>query len=187
MDSDASGKSPAIENIVPDGDVIMVLGPEKREMRVSSQSLRYASKVFDIMLGPNWGEGQGLSKINPPKVTLEEDEAESMRTIFYVLHHRNDQVSKEMTAAFVLDLAIASDKYDLGVALWYANTKWLDAAPVHNIVQAGYMLTAAFLFGNADKFEHRSLRMVLYYVESYLELLKDDKISQFLPFKAICK
>jgi hypothetical protein len=44
----------AIEEVAKDGDVILVVGPEGRRMRVSSCVLRIASKVFAAMFGPNW-------------------------------------------------------------------------------------------------------------------------------------
>lgn len=179
------GKAPAVENIVPDGDVIMVVGAEKQAIRVSSHCLRYASMVFDAMLGPNWSEGQRLSVSNPPKA-LEEDDAEAMRTIFYVLHHRNDQVSEDLSAESVLDLAIACDKYDLHVALQYAIEKWLPAGS-SSMTEAGYGLTAALFFDHPTSFETLSRSMMRSYEASYLELLKKDKIAQFLPFRTICK
>lgn len=161
---------PAIENIVPDADLILVVGTHKREMRVSSQCLRYASKVFNTMLGPHWNEGQRLSKLDPPKVILEEDDADTMLVILYVLHHRNDRVPRELEPAGLVRTAIVTDKYDLAVALQYASEKWL-VKPSENMVDVGYGLTAAFL--------------MLHCKESYLDLLKEDVIAQFLPFKAL--
>lgn len=177
---------PAIENIVPDGDLILAVGTQKREMRVSSQFLRYASKVFNTMLGPHWSEGQRLSKVDPPKVTLEEDDADAMLAILYVLHHRNDRVPRDLEPAALIRIAIVSDKYDLAVALQYASERWL-VARSENMVDAGYGLTAAFLLGNAGQFKELGRWMMLHCKESYLDLFKEDAIAQFLPFKALCE
>ncbi|KAI8294534.1 hypothetical protein K4K59_005031 [Colletotrichum sp. SAR11_240] len=60
VDDDASIVSDdtnAINNIAPDGDVIMVIGPKDKEFRLHSQILKAASKVFKAMLGPNFAEG----------------------------------------------------------------------------------------------------------------------------------
>ncbi|KAJ9160659.1 hypothetical protein NKR19_g2996 [Coniochaeta hoffmannii] len=84
MDSDVSDNEPtAMEVIDSEGDVIMVVGAKKREMLVNSNCLRLASNVFRNMLGPNWSEGQGVSKDDPPRVALEEDDPQAMKTIFY--------------------------------------------------------------------------------------------------------
>jgi hypothetical protein len=40
-----------------------------------------------------------------------------MRVICCVLHHRNEQVPERLDHTFVLNIAIAADKYDLGRAL----------------------------------------------------------------------
>jgi hypothetical protein len=54
-----------MENIDPEGDVIMVVGRDKREMRVNSVCLTLASKVFRAMLALQLERGsvslQGLS------------------------------------------------------------------------------------------------------------------------------
>jgi hypothetical protein len=51
-----------LEEISSDGDVILAVGPDKKKMRVKSNYLRTASRVFDSMFGPNWAEGQNLSR-----------------------------------------------------------------------------------------------------------------------------
>ncbi|KAB5531429.1 hypothetical protein GE09DRAFT_1228228 [Coniochaeta sp. 2T2.1] len=180
-----SSEQPAVNDIDPNGDVVMVVGPDKHEMRVSSNSLQLASKVFRAMLGPNWSEGQGLSKESPPKVTLEEDDAETMRTIFCILHFRNDMVPNELAPEKVLDIAIECDKYDMTSALRYTSAMWLQCSPYLTFSEAGFILTASFLFDNDERFKICSRRLVLYYQQSYLDLLRHDKIGHFLPFKAI--
>jgi hypothetical protein len=188
MTLDASnGKTPALTNIVSDGDVIMVVGPDKHQMRVDSHCLRRASKVFDIMLGPNWSEGQELSQDAPPQVTLEEDDAEALMIVFYILHHRNEQVPEELSAESILKIAIASDKYDFAVALRFASAHWLGHTNGSSMIGIGYLVTAAFLFGMANDFKRESRILMYSFAGSYLQLLKDDKIAQFLPFEAICE
>ena len=40
-------------DIIPNGDIIFVVGPEEMRLRVQSHCLRAASPVFDAMFGPN--------------------------------------------------------------------------------------------------------------------------------------
>lgn len=47
--------------IVPDGDLILVIGEEKRQIRVDSSTPKFACPVFAAMLGPNFSEGQQLA------------------------------------------------------------------------------------------------------------------------------
>lgn len=183
----AKGQTSALTTIASDGDVIMVVGPDKHQMRVDSHCVRRASKVFDIMLGPNWSEGQELSRNSPPQVTLDEDDAEAMETIFYVLHHRNEEVPEKFSGESILEIAIASDKYDFAVALRFASAEWLRRTHGIGMIGQGYLATAAFLFDIADEFKRYTYFLMLSEQGSYLQLLKNDKISQFLPFKAICE
>lgn len=58
----------AVAEISPDGEIILVVGPQAVQLKVNSLFLRSASKVFGAMLGPNWSEGQALSKESPREI-----------------------------------------------------------------------------------------------------------------------
>jgi hypothetical protein len=47
----------------------------------------------------------------------------------------------------------------------------------------GYLLAAAFLFGDIDIFIAHTLTLILYYMGSYLEFLNDEITSQIIPWK----
>jgi hypothetical protein len=119
-------------------------------------------------------------------VTLEEDDATAMRVIFYVLHHQNDKISTSIVPAAVLNIAVASDKYMLTVALACAGSA-LTSRHYDHTQGSGHLMTAAFLFRNPHSFRHQSSLAVLSYKGSYLDWLKDDNIRTFLPHKALCK
>jgi hypothetical protein len=120
-----NGKLDPVPDISPDGDVVLVVGSRNVRLRIQSQCLRCASKVFGAMFRPHWSEGQGLSKESPREVPLVEDDADALRTICCVLHHRNDDVPQSLTPKEVLQIAIEADKYGLNVALKYARVQWL--------------------------------------------------------------
>lgn len=181
-----NGKTDPVQDISPDGDVVLVVGPRNVRLRVQSHCLRCASKVFDAMFRPNWIEGQGLSKDTPKEVPLVEDDADALRTICCVIHHRNDDVSQSLTAKEILQIAIEVDKYDLKVALKYASAQWLKPQDNIDRVDRGYLLAAAFLFGGMDTFAAHTLALILYYKGSYLEFLDDEITSQIVPLKTFC-
>jgi hypothetical protein len=120
---ECSGKPDPLADISPNGDVILVVGPRNVRLRIHSLCLRCASKVFGVMFGPRWGEG--ISEGYPKEVPLVEDDADALRTICCVFHHRNDAVPQAFTPREVLQIAIEANKYDLGVALKYASAQWL--------------------------------------------------------------
>jgi hypothetical protein len=175
-----------VPDISPDGDVVLVVGPRNVRLRIQSQFLRCASKVFGAMFGPTWSEGQGLSKESPREVRLVEDDADALRIICCVIHHRNDDVPQYLTPRKVLQIAIEADKYDLNVALKYARAQWLKPRGSPERVDIGYLLAAAFLFGDMDMFVANTLALILHYNGSYLECLDDEITSQIIPWKTFC-
>jgi len=175
-----------VPDISPDGDVVLVVGPRNVRLRIQSQVLRCASKVFGAMFGPTWSEGQGLSKESPREVRLVEDDADALQIICRVIHHRNNDVPQSLTPKEVLQIAIEADKYDLNVALKYARAQWLKPRGRPERVDMGYLLAAAFLFGDMDMFVANTLALILHYKESYLEFLDDEIISQIIPWKTFC-
>lgn len=186
MDLDES--KPPISDIAPDGNVILVVGPEKAPLKVYSQCLRAASKVFRVMFGPDWSEGQGLASQSPPEIPLEEDDASAFRIILCVLHHHNAEVpdSEGLSPTEVLNIAVAADKYDLAVALKFAATEWLKPKKGLDLMDMGRLMTAALLLQDARMFAEQAMDLVLQWSGSYMALLDDAIINQFLPFKSVC-
>ncbi|OIW22505.1 hypothetical protein CONLIGDRAFT_638285 [Coniochaeta ligniaria NRRL 30616] len=186
MDPDEGPDKPPISDIAPDGDLILVVGPEKSQLKVYSQCLRAASSVFNAMFGADWSEGKGLSSQSPCEIPLEEDDASALRTIFCVLHHRNTEVpdSEALTPTEILNIAIASDKYDLAVALKYVSALWLKPKRGLDLMDMGRLMTAALLLEDSRMFAAQTLELILQWHGSYLGLLDDAVIAQFVPFKA---
>jgi hypothetical protein len=181
-----NGKLDPVQDVSPDGDVVLVVGPRKVRLRIQSQCLRCASKVFSAMFRPHWNEGQGLSKESPQEVPLVEDDADALRTICCVIHHRNDDVAQSLTPKEVLQIAIEADKYDLNTSLKFARVQWLKPRDSPERVDMGYFLAAAFLFGDMNMFVAHTLALILNYKGSYLEFFGDEITSQIVPWKTFC-
>jgi hypothetical protein len=184
--AESNCKLDPVTDISPDGDVVPVVGPRNVRLRIQSQCLRCASKVFGAMFGPTWSEGQGLSKESPWEVRLVEDDADALRIICCVIHHRNNDVPQSPTPIEVLQIAIEADKYDLNIALKYAKAQWLKPRGRPERVDMGYLLAAAFLFGDMGMFVAHALGLILHYTGSYLEFFDDEITSQTVPWKTFC-
>ncbi|KPM44567.1 hypothetical protein AK830_g2019 [Neonectria ditissima] len=172
-----------VKDIASDGDVVLVVGLEKTRLRVYSQCLRSASKVFRVMLGPNWSQGQEMSSQSPREIALEEDDADAMRLICSIIHHLNDDVMEVISAKEILQVAIEVDKYDLNVTFQYARRQLLKPRGDESVLDMGYLMAAAFLFCDMDAFVARNLDLVFRFREPYLVLLDDETISQIVPSK----
>lgn len=141
---------PTLPHVVPDGDVILVLGSDRVHLRVASRCLRSASTVFDAMFGPDWSEGQNLSSESPKHIYLDEDDPEAMNTACLVLHRSNNATPRLPKPWGVLQVAILTDKYQLNVALKYAATFRLSTrSDITNMKDKMYLLAAAFLWTNS--------------------------------------
>lgn len=118
-----------METIDTEGDVILVVGPTKVKLKVSSRYLRFEPKLLAAMFGPDWKEGQQVSETNPPEVALEDDDAESTRMILYVLHFRVDLKPDRLSAKLLAQVAIAADKYGTLLRLRSTSSRWLQIHP----------------------------------------------------------
>lgn len=100
-----------IDAIDPDGDVILVCG--KTEFQVSSKVLSLASPVFKACFSPHFAEGQPTpSKVS--RVQLHDDDAESLRFMCAVLHHKCASANS-IGLERLERLAVVTDKYDVCV------------------------------------------------------------------------
>ncbi|RFU34495.1 hypothetical protein B7463_g1876, partial [Scytalidium lignicola] len=91
-----------------------------------------------------------------------------------------------LTPREVLQIAIEADKYSFGVALKYASIQWLQPRGNTDKVDMGYLMAAAFLFGDMEMFVAHTLQLIIHYKGSYLELLEHTIISKFLPSNIFC-
>ncbi|KAF5627118.1 hypothetical protein F52700_8601 [Fusarium sp. NRRL 52700] len=97
--------------IVPDGDILLVVGPEKTRLLVKSPLLMAPSKPFSVMLGPNWKEGHDMQNHNGPfELLLPDDNAIALGIICSVIHFHNDKVPQILPVSDVLVVAVAADK-----------------------------------------------------------------------------
>ena len=184
--SERECKLDPIPDISPDGDVVLVVGPQNVRLKIQSQVLRCASKVFSAMLGPTWSKDQGVSTGSPREIRLAEDDADALRIICCVVHHRNDDVPLSPTPKEVLQIAIEADKYDLNIALKYVRAQWLKPRGKPEREDMGYFLAAAFLFGDMDMFVAHALALILHHTGSYLDFLDDEITGQILSWKTFC-
>jgi hypothetical protein len=176
-------------DLASEGDVILIVGAEHVRLRVDSQPLKCASKVFEAMFKADWNAGQELSKETPREFSLPEDDAEAMRIICCVIHHRNDLVPRYLEPKSILRIAIGVDKYDLKIAFQSAGSELLKPWCLEwdGLDDAGYLLAASFLFDSLDKFGVYTETLVLNHTQSYLDIMKDELVRQFLPFEICCK
>ncbi|KAF5006467.1 hypothetical protein FDECE_7154 [Fusarium decemcellulare] len=175
------------ETIAHDGDVILIAGPEKKMLKVHSQCLCAASRVFDTMLSPRWRKGE-MSSEDPLEVDLSEDDADAIRLVCLVVHHRCNEIPENLTPEELLQVAIVVEKYLLTTAFQYVRARWFKTKNNFNdvLVGNGYMLAAAYLLGDAEAFAAHSHALVLNTSAPYHYLMKEMPLKKFLPLEVIC-
>jgi hypothetical protein len=180
--------STAVTEIAANGDVILIVGPDKRRLQVDSICLKKASKYFRVMFGPHFSEGQDLGGNSPKEVLMLDDNANVLEIICNIIHLRNDAVPEILTPDEVFEIAIAADKFDCGIALKHATALWLNPRDVKGIVELGRLMAAAYMLDNARAFGEITLSMILRHKESYLLLLDETAgIIDFVPWKIFSK
>lgn len=178
-----------LRDISPDGDVMLVVGSQGIELRVSSHCLRAASSVFNIMFGPHWKEGQNLCSSRPTEVRLVEDDADMMQLICCVIHHRNDDIPHTIDGRTALRLAVVIDKYDCARAMqhfiqWYMRP---DGEAMDTLSEQAYLTAAAYILKNDELFHHLTRGLVVEFKPFYLPLVKDPLLRQHLPCELFCE
>lgn len=175
------------DNITTDGDTIFVIGPDEARLCVHSSLLQTASKVFRAMFGPFYSEGQRSGLIGSKKeISLPEDDADAMRTMCAVIHHRNDVIPGEMSSSDILRLSIVADKYDCKIALQHATRHWLDHRNVVSLKEQMELMTAAYLLDHAQAFSGITYAMMMEHAGSYLPFGR-DQVDFGVPWEIFCK
>lgn len=105
-----------------DGDVTILLpctaNGTAHSARVSSKCLALASSVFSAMMGPRsmFLEGTRLRSAAQLELTLD-DNPDAMLLILKLLHHRSNDVPREVDLGMLYEIVLIADKYDLTEAL----------------------------------------------------------------------
>ena len=85
--------------IAEEGDVVLVVGPEKLKLRANSLFLKTASKPFSAMFGPEWKEGRSLfGRDGPVELPLPEEYGAALELICAIIHHKNNMVPQTLAA-----------------------------------------------------------------------------------------
>jgi hypothetical protein len=174
--------------IATNGDVVFVVGPHSKKIRVCSIILKNASIYFRAMFGPHFAEGKDLKSNNPKEILMPDDNANALEVICNVIHLRNDAVPQSLSPNEIFEVAVTADKFDCVIALKLASTIWLNPKGIQGISELGYLMAAAYILDNARAFSDITLSMVLHHTDSYLPLA-DLVIGliDFVPWKALCK
>lgn len=172
--------------IAPDGDLILIVGPEEAKLRVHSMLLRVVSKVFSVMFRPDWKEGQDmLDRDGPAELVLPEDNAAALKIICSIIHHQNREVPQTLAAGDILAVAVTADKYDLVHALRFASESWLQPS-THGPGNLMLLTAAAYLFQNAQAFKEITKALILDYDGPYLALTCED-FESAMTWRVFCK
>ena len=186
MAEPSDNEQSSIVEIDAEGDVILVVGPEKLKLHAHSLFLKSASKPFSAMFGPDWKEGRSLfGRDGPVELPLPEENGAALKLICAIIHHRNKEVPQTLAAGDVLKVAVTADKYQCTDALKFATGNWLQ--PRQNKAGDLMLLTAAaYLFRNAPAFKEVTKALVLNYGDPYLAL-SCKEVESAIPWSVFCE
>jgi hypothetical protein len=161
-------------DIAENGNVVLIVGPEERRLRVSASSLANVSKIFHTMFGPHFSEGQDLGDISsgPKEVYMPEDNPDAIEIICSIMHSRS--ILQEVGPDLMLRIAIAADKFDCSIVLQHASMLWLDPKKSENLVELAHLMAASYLLNNSKAFSQVTLVMGFGHGNSYLALEEQE-------------
>ncbi|CAM1507536.1 Fc.00g071770.m01.CDS01 [Cosmosporella sp. VM-42] len=173
QDEQASSKE---VKIASDGDVVFLVGPNRKRIQVYSTTMKMASAVFAAMLGPRFSEGQKIlarsENEQPIEIKLPDDDPEAFLCICQILHWVGRKANP--TSPEILNMAFLADKYDLTRPLSYAVNTWvcedLQSTDVSTSQVLWELLVASHLFGSSQAFKQVSRKLLMAHVGSFWEL-----------------
>lgn len=163
----------SIEEIESQGDILFLVGPKEKQVRVHSLTMVRTSPVFAKMLGPNFSEGQSLANrgIEPVEIKLPEDDPCAFVFICSAVHGislDNMPDSKQL-----LDVAIMADKYDFIKALKYASQCWIqEFIDLTKSDDLWRVLVSAYILDCARGFQRASRQLIFFQKGSCWDLMK---------------
>jgi hypothetical protein len=168
---DIKGTDASVD-IATAGDVVFIVGPSQRRLKVYSLLVKNASAVFNVMLGPAFKEGHQLTQPGLTEILLPEDNAEAMQIVFNIIHGRNDAVSETLDAGMLLQVTIIADKYDCYVPLKFAMKAWLSRMSTTHPEEAWTLTMTALILRRQEPFGQATSALILHHSGSYLGLTK---------------
>ena len=180
--------STSVVEIAKDGNVILLVGPDKKQLQVCSSVLSNASKYFKNMFGPHFSEGQDLRADGLKEVSMPDDDSNALEIVCNIIHLRNDAVPETLSPTEVLNVAVVADKFDCVVAMKHASALWLNPREIQDITELGHLMAAAYVLDNARAFGEITLSMILRHKGRYLSLADENiGLDEYLLWQVICK
>ncbi|KAK5951038.1 hypothetical protein OHC33_007791 [Knufia fluminis] len=159
------------------GDIVLVVGEDTKtalRLRVESYMLRRASKAFDVMFGPRFGEGQNITASNPKDIPLPEDDPDMMKLVCHILHFQSSVVPGTICASDTYKLAKLVDKYFLHDAVRLALDRAFNIEASMLSADRIQLLRAAILLQNDDYYKVVTKSMIMECNGPYSGLYNED-------------
>ena len=161
-----------IIDLAPDGDIVLVVGPEQARIRVHSLLLKLVSRPFAVMLGPNFKEGQELlasSKRGPIEIKLPDDDPASMEILCKVIHHQSHLLNTPLSPGRLIEVATSADKYDVQNVVRFQYKAWLaQHGTTQDIGTLIRFMACAYVSDDPVAFAKYTKDLMYYYVGSFI-------------------
>ncbi|KAF2208109.1 hypothetical protein CERZMDRAFT_49959 [Cercospora zeae-maydis SCOH1-5] len=152
-----------VEIVIPDGDVILVVGPTNQEscrkIQVSATTLAAISPMFKTLFGPHFREGRQVRNASSPvEIPLPDDDYLATLRLCRMAHMNSDDLGMRLSAEELLSLATTVEKYCCVPPLQLPCSALLQAWCTHNssgtvtqkelwsVASASYLLSCPHTF-----------------------------------------
>ncbi|KAM0201831.1 hypothetical protein ACHAPA_010982 [Fusarium lateritium] len=177
--------------VIPNGNVMLVVGRNEIEIQTGSEFLARISPFFKAMFSSSMEEGQALRNHTGPEPIPIKLPVDDPAAVYFGLQalYGADPESFDIPARTVRDISILADKYDMTTRFMPMATMWLAATPLTMDFpdrQAVWdLLVASYWFGLAKPFYKMSqflLRTNISLLEFALDL-EDQNLGLRLAHK----
>ncbi|KAG4427395.1 hypothetical protein IFR05_017123 [Cadophora sp. M221] len=159
--------------------------------------------LLHYVRGPDWKKGHNiLNRDRPIELLLPEDNADALKVICAVIHHRNNKVPQTLAAGDVLGVAVTADNFrkpctSSDLALIFAmplssNLEFCldrsgDIAGVlgESAMSIPLLTAAAYLFQNAQAFKEITRELILNHDGPYLAL-SCEEVESAITWRVFC-
>ncbi|CBX91314.1 hypothetical protein LEMA_P068220.1 [Plenodomus lingam JN3] len=175
-------------NIASQGDLILVVGPSQRKLRVLSAVISMAclssTNSFGEVCGRARVNDQGLKYVVRPM--MNEDAVEM---ICQVIHHKISQ-RYHLAPELVFAMALAATELQCGQSLQFAMVTWLQPLNMGingNVRGLVYLMAAAYIFGDVSAFRGITKQLLMHRTGGFMSLaLQYPEVFAVVPERMLC-
>lgn len=172
-----------VEKLAPNGDVILIVGTEKKRIQIHSDFLRLVSPIFDTMLQSQSTmphESRGVCQMELPG-----DDGQAMSLLLRALYGGDPELDS-LKPKEIQQISMLANKYGMAPRVSRQAVTWLHGTKMKDPEEFWYLLNAAYWLERPESFRLISKGVVKFANISLLQLASGTT-DVLRGFRLACK